>query len=311
VNSSAWFGGITIPDNARIDFVVGSGSASAYQSVVDNGTGDGVVAYAQLAPAMEPPTLTLSAPDSACADSTVTVSWEASDPDATVSIEGYGSGLPASGSVQVPVGSDTVTIRGRATNAAGPGPEVSRSITSSVRATATLLAPRSISFGRDAVIEWEVSGAFSIQTLFDSLEGHIDILEPTLRTTTILRPRVGTHQLTYEATTACGIARATASYVVKSDCVPVAIAGFAPPPDILAFGEERTLTFTLKGDVTKWSLSSSLGNLFLPKTGSTGGSLSTVYRASTQSGLDSVTLTAQGPCGTATQTISILVAAEN
>jgi hypothetical protein len=308
VNSSAWFGGITIPDNARIDFAVGSGSASAYQSVVDNGTGDGVVAYAQLAPAMAPPTLTLSGPDSACADSAVTVSWEASDPDATVSIEGYGSGLPASGSVQVPVGLGTVTLRGRATNAAGPGPEASKSIASVARATAILsVAPRSVPFGRDVTVEWDVSESISLQTLVDSLEGRLDITETTLRTTTILRPRAGTHELTYEATTACGIVRATASYVVRSNCEPVVIQGFTSPLAPIAYGTDFTLSFTLAGDVTSWSLKSSLGNTILPFKGTTGGSLTATYRALNEAGLDTVTLTAEGPCGTASKSITITV----
>jgi PKD repeat protein len=141
----------------------------------------------------------------------------------------------------------------------------------------------------------------------DSLEGRIDILEPTLRTTTIVRPRVGTHELTYEATTACGIVTATDSYVVSSNCVPVTIQGFTSPFFPITYGTDYTLSFTLAGDVTGWSLKSSLGNVILPFKGTTGGSLTATYRAFNEAGLDTVTLTAEGPCGTTSKSITITV----
>ena len=311
LNASAWFGGITIPDNARIDFIVASGSASAYQSIVDNGTGDGVVSTAELAPVMDPPLLTLTGPDRTCANSTVTIAWAANDPDATVSIEGYGTALPASGSFQVSVGLGPVTVRGHATNAAGPGPEATRTVAADTLTTAILRAPKTVKYGSNAVVEWDVSGPFSLQTLVDSLEGRIDILEPELRTTTIIRPRVGVHDLTYEATTACGVTTATASYVVGSNCVPIAISGFLPPPGPILYGTEFTIVFTLTGDVTSWSVTSAtLRNVLRPLGGNTGGSLSTTYRATNEAGVDTVILTVNGPCGTVTKSISITVVHE-
>ena len=42
-NIGEWFGGISIPDNARVDVQVSSGSLDGYASRIDNGTGDAVV----------------------------------------------------------------------------------------------------------------------------------------------------------------------------------------------------------------------------------------------------------------------------
>lgn len=71
------------------------------------------------------------------------------------------------------------------------------------------------------------------------------------------------------------------------------------------FFGSTTLRFDISGDVTSWSLSSSLANATTPGTGTSAGSFTSTYERSTASGSDTVTLSVTGPCGTVNSQIII------
>jgi hypothetical protein len=87
------------------------------------------------------PSLTLTASqNSVCGGETMTISWQASTPAASVTIDGIGAFLPASGSRVVNVGASTA-YSGRASNACGIGDEAVAVVTLKTAATATLTGP--------------------------------------------------------------------------------------------------------------------------------------------------------------------------
>ncbi len=306
LNTSTQFGGITVPENARIDVVLSSGSASAYTSRVDNGTGDGSVQLADVAPTVELPTLTFTGPDSTCANGTVTVNYMASDPASTVSIDGHGTSLPASGSIQVLVGSTTVTLTGRATNVAGTGPDASTSIASIAAPTSTLHATEEVELGQSVVAEWTVTGELTSQSLVDSLEGEINLDSLSTRSATIAMSRTGVHMLTHTANTVCGQSVSTVWYTVVEPCDPPTISSFTATPSTIIGGNTSTLKFTI-ANATSWTLSSSLGNSFAPGVGTGSGAITASYNADNATGTDTVTLTVVGLCGTTSGTVHITV----
>lgn len=125
------------------------------------------------APRCTPPSLTLTASKAnACTGESVTLTWQASDPRATVSIDGVGAALPASGSTTV--GSTVSTAySGRAANACGAGAEAVAVVAIQSGATASLSGPAAVQQGTNATLSWSTSGTTS-WTLTSSLRNSIN-----------------------------------------------------------------------------------------------------------------------------------------
>ncbi len=291
LNVANWFGGILVPDNARLDVEVTTGSLSAYASRVDNGTGDGVTLQAELMPTIDPPTLSFNGPSSVCANTQAMVSYAASDPAASVNIDGIGTGLPSSGSFQLSVGVSATTVTGRATNVAGTGPDASFTISPIASPTSTLSGSAQLVSGENQVLSWSVSGEVTSQTLNDSLEGNFT-LTSTQSSEMIPTPRVGHHVATHTAVTQCGTTISTFSYDVETACVAPQVTSFTvTPSSACGTSASVTLAWAVAGDVTNVSIPGVSGSL--PSTGTT-----TISASSSKT----FVLTATGPCGSDSST---------
>ncbi len=203
LNVAQWFAGTAVPQNARVDAVITSGSLDGYASRIDNGTGDAVVLPISVLPTCEKPTLVLTVPDSACRGSKVTVSWQASDSAAIVSIDGLGQSLAASGSLDVTLEA-TRTLKGRATNPCGTGPDVTKTVSAvdSLQILSFAGSPDPVEEGAPFTLEWQLSGTPTTQSLTDSVAGSIP-LTPQQRAVTLYPETSGSHTAVLTVTGSC------------------------------------------------------------------------------------------------------------
>jgi len=132
---------------------------------------------------------------SACSGEAVTVSWQASDPAASVTIDGIGAFLTSSGSRAVSIGSSTA-FSGRASTSCGLGDESVAVVSLTNAATASLSGPFSLSLGSSGTISVAMSGASS-WTLTSSLGNSLSPSSGTTnRTVTYTANRTGIDSVT-------------------------------------------------------------------------------------------------------------------
>jgi hypothetical protein len=118
------------------------------------------------------PSLTLTASKTnACSGESVVLTWQASDPQATVAIYGIGALLPSSGSTTVGSTGSTV-YSGRATTSCGSGAEAVAMVTIQRSASASLNGPASVQRGSTASLSWMTSGT-TTWTLTSSLRNSV------------------------------------------------------------------------------------------------------------------------------------------
>lgn len=165
------------------------------------------------------PTLSLTTSrTSACTGETATITWQASDAAARVSIDGIGSGLPASGNRVVSATTSTV-FSGRASTFCSVGDEAVAVVNVTPATSASVSGPAVISTGDTTTLVVTVSGASS-WTLTSSLG---NVLVPNSgtnsRTVTYTASRSGTDTITLNTTGGCG-----------SDRRSIAITVSSPPP---------------------------------------------------------------------------------
>ncbi|HEY0156863.1 MAG TPA: hypothetical protein VGF28_06165 [Thermoanaerobaculia bacterium] len=164
------------------------------------------------------PTVTLtSGAASVCTGESTTISWQASDPAATVSIDGIGAALPASGSRSAAVAVSTV-YSGRAANACGVGPEAVAVVTMKAEATAALTGPGTLREDSSASLHVTITGATS-WTLTSSLGNPIEPSSGTHSgTARYTGTRTGTDVVTLvTAGGGCGSVRRTITIIVTPD----------------------------------------------------------------------------------------------
>lgn len=107
------------------------------------------------------PSLTINASRrTACAGEPVTISWQASDSAASVTIDGIGTSLPPSGTRVVTSGA-SAAYSGRATTACGVGDESVAVVLLTPAATASLSGPNSVNSGSTTTLNVFISGAAS------------------------------------------------------------------------------------------------------------------------------------------------------
>jgi hypothetical protein len=167
-----------------------------------------------------PPALFLTlSKASVCPGESVTLSWQASDSRAVVSIVGIGGSLPASGSKTIDTSSATV-YSGRATNACGSGSEAVAEVKVQQGGTASLSASASsIQQGQTTALTVTVANVGN-WTLSSALGNGLSASSGTnSRTVTYTGTRSGSDTITLTATGACGSLQRTTSIVVA-----------APPP---------------------------------------------------------------------------------
>ncbi|HWW63069.1 MAG TPA: hypothetical protein VN181_16965, partial [Thermoanaerobaculia bacterium] len=108
---------------------------------------------------------------SICSGEAVTLSWQASDPAARVTIDGVGAALPASGSM--PAGTNVSSAySGHATNACGSGAEAVAVVAVRTAASISLSGPASLTRGSAGSLSVFTEGATS-WTLTSSLRNAI------------------------------------------------------------------------------------------------------------------------------------------
>lgn len=165
--------------------------------------------------------ITTSRP-SACANEQVTVTWQAADSTATVTIDGIGELLPSSGSRTVTVSSGTI-FSGHATTSCGKGNEAFAVVTLAPAATASLSGPSSVNSGSTATLSVTIGNASS-WTLTSSLGNSIEPNNGTSsRSVTYRGSRTGTDTVRLvTAGGACGNAIQTKTIVVGSTAPPAA-----------------------------------------------------------------------------------------
>lgn len=107
------------------------------------------------------PRLTLSlSNNNVCSGTPVTLSWQSSDPKASVAIDGVGVSLPASGSTTV--GSTTpIVYSARAMNACGAGEEAVAVLSIASGASASISGPSSVQQGAVVALTISVTNASS------------------------------------------------------------------------------------------------------------------------------------------------------
>jgi hypothetical protein len=107
------------------------------------------------------PHLTLSlSNNSVCSGTPVTLSWQSSDPKASVAIDGIGASLPASGSTTV--GSTSpIAYSARATNACGVSEEAVAVLSIASGASASIGGPSSVQQGTVATLTISITNAGS------------------------------------------------------------------------------------------------------------------------------------------------------
>jgi hypothetical protein len=103
------------------------------------------------------------------------------------------------------------------------------------------------------------------------------------------------------ATTACGTSNEALAVLVVSPSAT----GSVNTPGSVQQGATTTLAVTV-GSASAWTLSSALGNTLSPSSGTSTGTLVVNYTA-THSGTDTITLSANGSCGTVQRSGSIAV----
>jgi hypothetical protein len=106
------------------------------------------------------PTLSMSvSPPTVCSGQPTTLTWNASDANASVNIDGVGSALPASGSRTLG-STQTISYAGRATNFCGTGPDsvVTLAVQTNT-ATATLSGPSTLQRGSTGSLFFSVAGS--------------------------------------------------------------------------------------------------------------------------------------------------------
>jgi hypothetical protein len=108
---------------------------------------------------------------STCAGEQVTLSWQASDPNASVTIDGIGVGLPSSGNRTLPVNGSAI-YSGHAMTSCGRGNEAIAVVTLTPAASAALGGPPSVTVGSTATLSISVHSAAS-WTLTSSLGNSI------------------------------------------------------------------------------------------------------------------------------------------
>ncbi len=151
------------------------------------------------------PSLTLTVSrGNACAGEQVTIAWQASHALASVTIDGIGISLPASGSRVVPASASAV-YSGRAITSCGSSDEALAVVTLTPAATALLNGPSSVTTGNNATLSVSVNGVTS-WTLSSSRGNSITPSTGTSsRTVTYDATRTGTDTVTLTtAGGACG-----------------------------------------------------------------------------------------------------------
>jgi hypothetical protein len=163
------------------------------------------------------PTLAIAASRAnACEGETVTVSWQASDPQAAVSIDGVGSFLPSSGNATVSV-SVATAFSGRARNTCGLGDESVAVVNVQPPSTASLFGPSAVTQGSSGTLSFSISGATS-WTLTSSLGNPISPSSGgTSGIATYTGIRSGTDVVTLRATGGtCGVLERSITIVVST-----------------------------------------------------------------------------------------------
>ncbi len=181
-------------------------SSSGYLSLVDNATGDGITVFPTVitTAGCPVPSLTLTAPASACAGDTITLSWTASTADAEVSIDGIGVGLPAVGSQQISM-TGTTTFVGRASNDCGTGSDATVTVqaVSSISIVSLTADSANVSLGESVTLGWSLNAAPTEQKLSITGIGDVD-LDVSDRTFSFQPQAVGTVTAALDVASACG-----------------------------------------------------------------------------------------------------------
>jgi len=166
-------------------------------------------------------TLALSA-KSACPGSPVTLSWKASDPAASVVINGLGTALPSSGTTTI--GSTTAILySGRAANGCGSGNEAVTVLSIDPPASASLTGPASLEQGSSGTLSVSVAHA-SVWSLTSSLGNSISPSSGSNNgsfAVQYLASKSGGDVITLSATNACGSTQTT---------TPVSVISATPQP---------------------------------------------------------------------------------
>jgi hypothetical protein len=176
-------------------------------------------------PSCDVPALTIAtSKSSACSGEPILLTWQASDPHASVSIDGVGTSLPSSGSTTAGA-AVSVAYSGRATNSCGTGFEAVAEVTVQDSATASLFGPGSLQQGGSATLTFSISGASS-WTLSSSLRNSISpssgSSSSATLTSTYTATSSGTDMVTLVASGGpCGSA---------SRAITIAISSPPPPP---------------------------------------------------------------------------------
>lgn len=164
------------------------------------------------------PTLTITASkNSACSGESTTISWQSSNPNASVSIDGIGAFLPASGS-QVASLTASRAYSGRAsTTTCGLGDEAVAVVTLKSNATASLFGPGSVKQGSSGTINFTIDGATS-WTLTSALGNSISPSSGTItRSARYEATKTGTDTITLTATGgACGAVSRSATIIITA-----------------------------------------------------------------------------------------------
>jgi len=164
--------------------------------------------------------------NSVCPGESVTLTWQASDPKATVTVAGVGPDLPASGSTVVGT-TTSLAYSAHATNSCGIGPEavavltVEQSASGSIATSASSIQQNgsaTVTITTANAVSWSVSSS-----LGNSLSPSSGITSGTV-SIAYLGARSGTDTITLTATgRACGTIQRNTSLVVNSLSPP-------PPP---------------------------------------------------------------------------------
>lgn len=247
-------------------------------------------------PCTSNPTVRLAAEPSACEGDRVRVSWQASEPDARVHLQGVACDLPASGSTMVTIREQT-TLRAIATTC-GIGPEATATVAiepapeiTSFSAEHAMLVPFSITtlqFTYEHAISWSIEGAAAFQG--DSLSG----VSPFGGSARVYFPSVPAEPV-LTVLGRCGAA-----------VVPLSIprcTGESPELDIAqaysraALGQQQRWTFLASPSITRWWLETDNGR-FTPSSGmrSGNGEIEVVYEPA-RAGEASLMLYGDSACG--------------
>ena len=166
------------------------------------------------------PSLAISvSKSSVCGGEAATISWQASDATARVTIDGIGAFLPSSGNRETSTTASTA-YSGRATNACGSGGEAVAVVAVKAAAGAELTGPGSVRQGTSASLSVALAGASS-WTLTSSLGNSVT---PSLGTASgTVRydaTRSGTDVVTLRTTGGCGSVTRTITIIVTTDSAP-------------------------------------------------------------------------------------------